>query len=506
MLANGATVPFSSGKFKSTPIPELRSQAETDKQLRVLTPEEFTKEYKDNNLDFKTPFMVKGGGPAMLKTFNEIQERAVIENMRDDPYFKEKVRIDYYSPLEAQKIREGREDAKNPILPRKYDLKRFFTTCFVGNRGKPMVASNASQDCEFGFSAKHLYPREWTKKLRFTWPGTDDVLVDNLQAKWHSFITKNFFKQERMPEIEQEIGMLLRKKALHFMMEQIDIEYQHLNMGPAGSGGRIETGYGSSIMDMLVHGSRRWVFISEDEVNLAAGDGGSDLSFMFDSAWGFFTRGADEFQGTFNNWLEVNQEAGDVVFVPLGWAKASLNLEDSASYVEKFVHNQQGIDEIVGRQIWGPDFEGYDTWNLGFCHAVDDYPDNLPSLGSVERNQWYTGEMNQAQPHETYKPALTVMLTCAKIHHTRDEIKKFMNYDYTLCQNRRYEKCRDRLVEKIAAQPEVAGKVFVNWTPEELPMSEKERRIYEAQKKRDEDLDADEYAFTEDELSELDDL
>merc|ERR1712125_1292 len=112
--------------------------------------------------------------------------------------------------------------------------------------------------------------------------------------------------------------------------------HQFFSFGPSGSGGKLQMEQGLPFFDVLIHGSRRWLLMKEEEMERVAKKAREALEFDKTSAYMFFEEKLPELKEEFGlkKYVEANQQAGDMVIVPSGWYRVSIALADSISYHE----------------------------------------------------------------------------------------------------------------------------------------------------------------------------
>merc|ERR1719159_1735602 len=115
-----------------------------------------------------------------------------------------------------------------------------------------------------------------------------------------------------------------------------DLRYQHFTFGPSGSGGKLRMENSLPFFDILIHGSKRWLMMTEEEMERVAEKAREALEFDKTTAYMFFEEKLPELREEFGlkKFVEANQDAGDVMFVPSGWFRVSVALADSISFYE----------------------------------------------------------------------------------------------------------------------------------------------------------------------------
>merc|ERR1719263_1545823 len=133
---------------------------------------------------------------------------------------------------------------------------------------------------------------------------------------------------------------------------------------------------GMPFADALVHGKRRWFFLTAESfmaLKRAAGD-----DFQPGSAFGFFEDMYAELGEDFDMNVgedagihECDQNPGDVVYVPAGIVRTSLTLKDSISYKQELLTNLDQVGQYVEQRVWSPMRQ---RWNAALCFADAEVP------------------------------------------------------------------------------------------------------------------------------------
>ena len=116
----------------------------------------------------------------------------------------------------------------------------------------------------------------------------------------------------------------------------IHSQLRYFVFGPSGSGEKLHAEQGLPYYDVLIHGYRRWLLMTEEEIQRVAKKAKEALEFQETSAYMFFEEKLPELTEEFGlkKYIQANQEVGDVIFVPPGWFRVSLSLMDSISFYE----------------------------------------------------------------------------------------------------------------------------------------------------------------------------
>merc|ERR1711988_1470290 len=127
------------------------------------------------------------------------------------------------------------------------------------------------------------------------------------------------------------------------------LSYRYFTFGPSGSGDKLHAENGLPFFDILIHGSRRWLLLKEEEMERVAKKAREALEFDKTSAYMFFEEKLPELKEEFGlkKYVGANQNAGDLVIVPAGWYRVSLSLADSISYYETLLSEKETLSLVT---------------------------------------------------------------------------------------------------------------------------------------------------------------
>merc|ERR1712227_789199 len=151
--------------------------------------------------------------------------------------------------------------------------------------------------------------------------------------------------------------------------------------------------------DILIHGSRRWLLLKEEEMERVAKKAKEALEFDKTSAYMFFEEKLPELKEEFGlkKFVEANQQAGDLVVVPSGWYRVSLSLADSISYYETILSEKATLVSMTDNNVWRPQFRQY---QLAYCYDPDDLS-KLPGLATDSKlRNWLSGALSNVEMKE----------------------------------------------------------------------------------------------------------
>ena len=130
-------------------------------------------------------------------------------------------------------------------------------------------------------------------------------------------------------------------------------------------------------LDGLVHGARRIFVMSQAQEKKFKQEEG------YGTAFNFFEDKYSELKDDLG--LEINakkkiwecsQEAGEIVYVPVGYFRTSLSLQDSISYNQDLLMHVGHVNEWVQAALWQPQQQ---VWTAAVCLKEKDIM-KLPNI------------------------------------------------------------------------------------------------------------------------------
>merc|ERR1719210_2488556 len=209
------------------------------------------------------------------------------------------------------------------------------------------------------------------------------------------------FRRRLLQAAESELPTILGRSVEKWKKHAGGISsYRYFTFGPSGSGDKLHAENGLPFFDVLIHGSRRWLLMTEEEMERVATKAREALEFDKTSAYMFFEEKLPELKEEFGlkNYVEANQQAGDLIIVPSGWYRVSLELADSISYYETILSEKETLKAVIDNNVWRPQFRQY---QLAFCYKPEDV-DKLPGVtkGSQLGN-WLTEAVGKVNHDES---------------------------------------------------------------------------------------------------------
>jgi len=278
------------------------------------------------------------------------------------------------------------------------------------------------------------------------------------------------FRRLLVGAAKEELPALLGKKAAErWAKKQTSMDYQYFVMGPSGSGDKLHAENGLPFYDVLIHGSRRWLLLKEDEMQRVAEKAREALEFDKTSAYMFFEEKLPELREEFglSKFVEANQKPGDLVFVPSGWFRVSLSLADSISYYQTLLTDKNTLAAVVDNNVWRPQFRQY---ALAYCYDAKDL-DSLPGIKSGSQlHNWLKSAIPKVQPEEATSGILNVLFQCGSVLVLQKDMPS-LSGGKTACSEAVWTQCRKQLKAKLKERGVTAS---LDWLPEKAPTSLKD--------------------------------
>jgi len=264
-----------------------------------------------------------------------------------------------------------------------------------------------------------------------------------------------------------ELTTILGKGAERWKKQTGQTHHQFFTFGPSGSGDKLHAENGLPFFDILIHGSRRWLLMKDEEMERVAKKAREALEFDKTSAYMFFEEKLPELKEEFGlkKYVECNQNAGDLVIVPSGWYRVSLSLADSISYYQTLLSERDILAAVTDNNVWRPQFRQY---SLAFCYD----PKDLSKLPGVQKGtefgDWLSNALSQVKIDELISNIVQVLFTCGSVLALEKQMPDFKVASLSACTPAVWKQCRGRLESKLQ---EKKIKASLDWLPKEAPTS-----------------------------------
>jgi len=386
---------------------------------------------------------------------DKIRRHWSASRIMSDEKLEQKMRIEYWPPDKARARLVGNMlQMEDPDLVK---FSRYLVICHHGTPAKPMLPGQNTEHCEQTMDATDMTHNNSELQELAIFPEIKNALP--LQAE---------FRRRMLEAGREELSVILGKKATEKWKTRTGkMAYRYFVFGPSGSGDKLHAENGLPFYDVLIHGSRRWLLLTEDEMERVAKKAREALEFDKTSAYMFFEEKLPELIDEFGlkKHIEASQQAGDLVIVPSGWYRVSLSLADSISYYETILSEKDTLAAVTDNNVWNPNFRQY---QLAFCYSADDMH-NLPGVdkGSQFHN-WLKEAISKVKNEELISSILQILFQCGSMLALDTQMPELSVKTLSTCTPAVWKKCRKTLVSKLKAKKSTAS---LAWIPEEAPTS-----------------------------------
>jgi len=341
--------------------------------------------------------------------------------------------------------------------PEMVPFSKYLIICFHGSPAKPKLPGQNTDHCEQNVDAQSMAKNSSALKELQIFPEIKNALP--IQAE---------FRQRLIDAGKDELKEIFGKGFEKWSKRTGQTHHQFFTFGPSGSGDKLHAENGLPFFDILIHGSRRWLLLKEEEMERVAKKAREALEFDKTSAYMFFEEKLPELKEEFGlkKYVEANQNAGDLMIVPAGWFRVSLSLADSISYYETLLSEKQTLAAVTDNNVWRPQFRQY---GLAFCHD----PKDLTKLPGVDKGSefasWLSNALSQVKLDEVIENILRVLMTCGSVSALQKTMPEFKMSSLTTCTPAAWKQCRKQLEAKVFEKGIVSAKF--DWLPKEAPSS-----------------------------------
>jgi len=367
---------------------------------------------------------------------------------------EKELRIDYWPPDKARARLVG--NMLQMEEPEPVTFSRYIVICFHGTPAKPKLPGQNTEHCEQTVDAQSMVHNASELDELAIFPEIKNALPGQAE-----------FRRRLLQAGKDELPMILGKGADKWKKSKGKMPYRYFVFGPSGSGDKLHAENGLPFYDILIHGSRRWLLMKEDEMNRVAEKAREALEFDKTSAYMFFEEKLPELKEEFGlkKYIECNQQAGDLVIVPSGWYRVSLSLADSISYYETILSQKDTLKAVTDNNVWMPQYRQY---QLAYCYD----PKDLHKLPGMEKDsqlhKWLKDAIAKVKWEELIPGILSVLLQCGSTLALEKTMPELGVQGLTACTPTAWKTCRARLK---ASLKEKGSSATLSWLPEEVPTS-----------------------------------
>jgi hypothetical protein len=444
---------FTPGKYRVKSMPKLQTKKITTKKISAKDLKKRLQEGKD--LSFSEPMLVTNATALFDDgSWNEVRRHWSAARIADEPLLEKNMRLEYWPPDKARARLIGNQLQMEE--PEMVAFSKYLIICFAGSPAKPKLPGQNTDHCEQNVDAQSMVLNDTELTDLNIFPEIKNALP--LQAA---------FRQRLIEAGASELAALIGKGYEKWKRQTGQTHHQFFTFGPSGSGDKLKMENGLPFYDVLIHGSRRWLLLKEEEMERVAKKAREALEFDKTSAYMFFEEKLPELKEEFGlkKYVECNQNAGDLVIVPSGWYRVSLSLADSISYYETLLSEKHTLEAVTDNNVWRPQFRQF---GLAFCQDPKDI-DKLPGVSQDPGfAQWLTNALSQVKLEESITSILQVLFTCGSVLALEKSMPQFKVSSLTQCTPAVWKQCRKKLEAKAL---EKNPSLKFDWLPKEAPTS-----------------------------------
>ncbi len=357
-------ISFSAGKRRTRP---LKSSMQAEKcNFPTYNYNDFQGKWEKGEVDIFSPFKIVGADD----DFKRLREIWQLSRLRK----KENSTLQYLSPMMAKMQMEGQRDPEagqtvEMLQPQMVAPAEYFAKCF-GNTKK---TGTDTEYCEQIVPALHF---------------GDDEIIDGVSIEAVGGIALKSVMDVATRKLLKAIqsttanGMSdLVENEQNFKVQYQAKDSRKVRFGPAGSGTKMSY-TGVPNLDGLVHGARRvFVMGQKQEKKYKQADGyGTAFNFFEDKLSELKDDEGLKISAADKIW-ECSQEAGEIIYVPVGNFRTSLSLQDSISYNQDLLMHVGHVNEWVKAALWQPQSQ---IWTAAVCLKEKDIM-KLPDMDKYRK-------------------------------------------------------------------------------------------------------------------------
>lgn len=442
---------FTPGKYRVKGMPKLKAKKTTAMKMTAKQLQE--KLQGGKTLKFDMPFLVTNA-TSLLKEgqWDHLRRQWSAARIMSDEFLEKDFRVEYWPPDKAKARLVG--NMMYMEEPELVPFSRYIIICFHGTPAKPKLPGQNTEHCEQTVDASSM--------MRNASDETDLKVFPELK---NALPVQSEFRKKLMAAAGDELKKVLGKGAKRWIKTKGQTSHHFFTFGPSGSGANLHAENGLPFYDILIHGTRRWLLMGEEEMHRVAEKAKEALEFDKTSAYMFFEEKLPELREEFGlkKYQEINQESGDLVFVPSGWFRVSLSLADSISYYETLLSDPDILKAVAASNVWRPQFGHH---QLGLCYGAEGVS-KLPKM-EKQRQDWLKSALGQVKIEEEIQGIVSVLLQCGSTLALDKTYPTFKVRETTVCTPEVWKQCRKRLQAKLK---EKKVDVSLSWLPEEAPRS-----------------------------------
>jgi len=444
---------FTPAKYRVKAMPKLQAKKTTVKKIAAKDLRQRLKDGKD--LNFEEPLLVTNATALFGKDdWDNVRRHWSAARIMSDEHLEAKLKLEYWPPEKARARLVGNMlEMEEPDL---VSFSRYLIICFHGTPAKPKLPGQNTEHCEQVVDAQSMVHNSSELEELNIFPEIRNALP--IQAE---------FRRRLLEAAGSELQTVLGKGMEKWKKRTGSISYRYFTFGPSGSGDKLHAENGLPFYDILIHGSKRWLLLTETEMERVAAKAREALEFDKTSAYMFFEEKLPELKEEFGlkKYFEANQQAGDLVIVPSGWYRVSLSLADSISYYETILSQKGTLTAVTDNNVWRPQFRQF---QLAFCYDTKD----LHKLQGVDKgsqlHEWLKEAIAKVKSDEAIGGILQVMLQCGSTLALDKTMPNLGVQSLSSCTPAVWKQCRKALQDRLKTKGTSAS---LAWLPKEAPKS-----------------------------------
>lgn len=445
---------FTPPKYRVKAMPKLNAKKITVKKMTAVDLAKRLEEGKDIN--FKEPMLITNATSLFAPgAWDEVRRHWTAMRMMEDPYLEKEFRIEYWPQDKARARMVGNQ--LHMEEPEMIPFSRYVVNCFHGTPAKPKLPGQNTEHCEQTVDAQSMVHNTTELEQLRIFKKIENALPHMAE-----------FRRNLLEAAGDELKAVIGKGADRWKRNKGRLSYQYFTFGPSGSGANLRPENGLPFFDVLLHGSKRWLLLQEDEMERVASKAREALEFDKTSAYMFFEEKLPELREEFGlkKYVEANQGPGDLIIVPSGWFRVSLALADSFSYYETILKGKETLSALTDNNVWRPAFRQY---RLAYCYT----PSTVDELPGVKENAqlrgWLSKAIDQVQLDEAITGILDVMLHCGSTLALSGKMPSLNVKELSACTPAVWSKCRKKLKAKLEEKKSSAS---LDWLPKEAKLAD----------------------------------
>lgn len=458
---------FTPSKYRVKAMPKLQAKKTTVKKIAAEELRKRLKEGKDIN--FAEPLLVTNATALFGKDdWDNVRRHWSASRIMSDEYLEKELRLEYWPPEKARARLVGSMlEMEEPDM---VAFSRYLVICFHGTPAKPKLPGQNTEHCEQVVNAQSMVHNTSELDELNIFPEIRNALP--IQAE---------FRRRVLEAAGSELPAILGKGAEKWRKRTGSISFRYFTFGPSGSGDKLHAENGLPFYDILIHGSKRWLLLTETEMERVAAKAREALEFDKTSAYMFFEEKLPELKEEFGlkKYFEANQQAGDLVIVPSGWYRVSLSLADSISYYETILSEKTTLTAVTDNNVWRPQFRQF---QLAYCYD----PKDLHQLPGVTKgsqlHEWLKEAISKVKSEEAVSGILSVMLQCGSTLALDKAMPNLGVQSLSTCTPAAWKQCRSALEARLKLR---GTSVSLSWLPKEAPKSVDDIAVPEASGKEE---------------------